>query len=224
VDWLTIILFALALNADSFSTGIAYGVKRIRLPFLAIVVLSAMSAGAITVSMLFGHLICPYFSNDFAHRMGGILLFVLGIWICYQGVKSSAQTLETNIVIPETPDIKQQTTVQPVLRFKIKLGSLIIQVLSKPQCADLDSSGDISLSEAVILGFALAMDSFSAGFAVSILGFNIPFTAFAVGVGHILLIYPGMWLGRLAGTSRICSRISIFPGCILMLLGLYKLI
>lgn len=248
MDCLTIAVFALALNADSFSAGIAYGVKRIRLPFPAVLVISAMSAGAITASMFFGHLISPFFGSDFSHRLGGILLLILGAWFFYQATKPPDQSGET-FEISETagtgrpvtdlpvidkpltdrlgidqPVTDDPVTAQPVLRFKIKLGSLIIQILSKPQCADLDSSGDISLSEAVVLGFALAMDSFSAGFAVSMFGFSIPFTAAAVGLGHILLIYPGLWLGRLAGKFKIFSRAAIFPGCILMLLGLYKIL
>ena len=214
MDWLKILVFALALNVDSFSTGVAYGVKRIRLPFLAILVLSAISAGAITASMLLGNLISPYLSPGLAHRIGGCLLVFLGAWVAYQGVKSQ----------PPTPVIEQETFAQPVVRLKINLGRIIIQVLSRPQYADLDASGDISISEAVILGFALALDSFSTGFAVSMLGFSITITALAVGLGHILLIYPGLWLGKLVGSSSLPSRISVLPGCILMFLGIYKLL
>ncbi len=215
MEWLKIVVFALALNVDSFSTGIAYGVKRIRLPFLAILVLGTISAGAITASMLIGHLISPFLSPELAHRIGGCLLLMLGAWVSYQGVKSQPPT---SVIEPE------EAVAQPVVRLKINLGRIIIQVLSRPQYADLDASGDISISEAVILGFALALDSFSTGFAVSMLGFNIPITALAVGLGHILLIYPGLWLGKLVGSSRLPNRISMLPGCILMFLGIYKLL
>ncbi|NLK51485.1 MAG: sporulation membrane protein YtaF [Syntrophomonadaceae bacterium] len=207
--WLTTVLFALALNIDSLSTGIAYGIRRIRLPFLAIGVISVISAGAITISMYLGNLIGIQVDAELAHRIGGILLILLGIWLLYQGVKVTSSSP------PASPQpLEEQEN-----------ANLILRILRQPQDADFDFSGDISLQEAAFLGLALAMDAFSAGFAVSLLGFSIWFTALAVGIGHILLIYIGLCLGRLLGLTW-QSRLSLtyFPGGLIMAMGIYKLV
>src|SRR5699024_12142058 len=75
-------------------------------------------------------------------------------------------------------------------------------ILSNPHKADKDKSGVISAGEAVILGIALAMDAFCAGFASAILGHSVFVTAISVGVMSALFISSGSKLGLLLAQSN----------------------
>jgi len=48
----------------------------------------------------------------------------------------------------------------------------------------------------VLLGFALALDAFVAGFAVSLIGFDILNTVIIVEVGYILMMCLGLKIGN----------------------------
>ncbi len=211
MELVTIIIFALALNMDALATGVAYGVRKIKIPFTSVLIISLMSVLSITISMAAGQFLADIVSRSFAHRLGGIILVGIGLWVLYQ----SWQDKHT----AENEEITEKTLMQ----IRIKSLGLVIQVLREPSKADLDKSGIISPREAVLLGCALAMDAFGAGFAVSMIGFDILLTAAVVGLGHILLTYLGLAVGSGVSSTSLGHRMAILPGVILIALGLLKL-
>ena len=172
-----------------------------------------MSAAAITLSMLAGHALSAYVSETFAHYLGGTLLVVIGAWVLYQSLRDHKSDFK---------EIEQEENSGPVVQIRIKSLGLVIQVLREPTRADLDRSGVISPTEAILLGLALAMDAFVAGFAVSMLGFSVLLTATIVGIGHLVLAYAGVLLGKGFATTAIGRQLSVIPGCILIVLGLFQ--
>lgn len=209
----TLVLFALALNMDAFGTGISYGVRRIKLPLSSVLIISAMSMAAIALSMAAGNLISRSISPVFAHRLGGIILLLIGLWVLFQSLtEKQGQNNPGEDGEPQT-----------VMQIRIKMFGLVIQVLREPHRADLDKSGIISSREALLLGTALAMDALGAGFAVSMLGFSIATTALVVGLGHVTLTYLGLYAGRGMVASALGRQLAALPGCILIALGLIKI-
>lgn len=223
MELLTVIVFALALNMDAFGAGIAYGVRNIKLPLSSLIIISAMSALAIVISMAAGQLLLQFLPPSFAEKLGGVILLLIGLWILYQSLMANPGKQEK----PEELINEEVCTVggeqQTVVKIHIKSMGLVIQILKEPARADLDRSGAISWREALLLGLALAMDAFAAGFAVSMLGFSILLTAIVVGLGHILLTYLGLQIGRGVGALSLGRQFSALPGCILIALGLFKL-
>lgn len=223
MELLTIIIFALALNMDALGAGIAYGVRNIKLPLSSLLIISAMSVLAISISMAAGQLLLHFISPVFAERLGGTILLLIGIWILYQSLMSNpGKNVPPGEVIEEEVcnlEGEQRT----VLKIHIRSMGLVIQILKEPARADLDRSGVISGREALLLGLALAMDAFAAGFAVSILGFSLVLTALVVGIGHLALTYLGLIIGRGMGTLSFGRQFSALPGCLLIALGLFKL-
>ncbi|GAB6157279.1 sporulation membrane protein YtaF [Desulfotomaculum varum] len=209
MELLTLIAFALALNMDALGTGVAYGLRQIRIPLPSLLIISGMSVLTILFSMTAGRLVAQLISPAFAHRLGGILLLLVGIWILVQSLQETRQ---------EEPQAEQT-----VMQIRIKSLGLVIQVLREPVRADLDRSGFISAREALLLGAALAMDAFGAGFAVSMFGFSPLLTAAVVGFGHIILTYAGLLLGRSFACSGLGHRIALLPGCILIAMGIFKI-
>ncbi|HBX24591.1 MAG TPA: sporulation membrane protein YtaF [Desulfotomaculum sp.] len=216
MELLALALFALALNMDSFAAGVAYGVRNIKLPVTSLAIISIMSMGAITMSMLMGSALAGYFSPIFAHRLGGVILLLIGLWVLIQSLQESRRKNRGK----ETPDEDNPST---IIKIHIRSLGLVIQILREPSRADLDKSGTISSKEAVLLGLALALDAFAAGFAVSMLGFSILPTALMVGIGHFALTYLGLQAGMGAIATGLSQKISTLPGFILIALGLFKI-
>jgi putative sporulation protein YtaF len=121
----------------------------------------------------------------------------LGSWVLLQTRRANRAGAESD----------QENSVNRMIRIHIRPLGLVIQILKEPARADQDSSGAISPQESIFLGTALAMDAFAAGFAVSMLGFSIVFTALVVGVGHFLLTYMGILTGR---TIMVSGRLASF--------------
>lgn len=211
----TMAAFALALNIDAVAAGVAYGVRGIRVPLSSILIISGMSVAAIALSMSAGGMLAGFISTDAAHRIGGLVLLAIGLWILYQSLSNKKDRHGSGG--------KEELLPQTVFQVRIKNMGIVIKILREPHRADLDSSGMISSGEAILLGAALAMDSLGAGFAVSLLGFNILTTAVVVGLGHIIMTYLGLYLGRMAGATSFCRHVVTLPGCILIALGLYKI-
>ncbi len=212
MEFFALVFFALALNMDAFATGAAYGIRRIKLPLSSLLIISGLSVLAITLSMLAGNVLAGFLSEAFARRLGGIILLFIGGWFLWQSLRRNG---------PQIYDAGEET--KTLLHIRIYSLGLVIHVLREPYRADLDRSGEISAREAFLLGFALAMDSFGAGFAACFLGFDLVLTAALVGIGHILLTYLGLLAGRGFSATWLGKQFSVLPGCILILLGLAKL-
>lgn len=213
MELLTLMAFALALNMDALGTGVAYGIRKIRIPFTSLLIISGMSVVTILFSMTAGRVVSQLISPAFAHRLGGILLLLVGLWILIQSIRDNRQEEQTEGLQVD----------QTVMEIHIKSLGLVIQVLREPSRADLDHSGVISAREALLLGAALAMDAFGAGFAVSMFGFSPLLTASVVGIGHIILTYAGLLLGKYFACSRIGRQLAMLPGWILIAMGICKI-
>lgn len=209
MELLTLLAFALALNMDALGTGVAYGIRNIRIPFTSLLIISGMSVLTVLFSMLAGQMVSQLISPIFAHRLGGILLLLVGLWILVQSIRDARE--------------EQAGEEATVMQIRIKSLGLVIQVLREPSKADLDSSGVISSREALLLGAALAMDAFGAGFAVSMFGFSPLITAAVVGIGHIVLTLVGLWLGKSCACSTFGRQLAMLPGCILIAMGIFKI-
>ncbi|OAT79404.1 sporulation membrane protein YtaF [Desulfotomaculum copahuensis] len=209
MELLTSVIFALALSMDAFGTGVAYGVRQIKLPLTSLLIISMLSMAALSLSMLAGEGLTRLFSVAFAQRLGGIVLLLIGLRILIQCLRHRKK--------------KEDTAGGAVMRIHLRSLGLVIQVLREPHRADLDSSGVISPREAVLLGLALAMDALAAGFAVPMLGLNPALTALVVGLGQFTLANLGILAGKGLGYTALGRQFSALPGCILIALGLFKL-
>lgn len=208
MELFTIFMLALALNLDSFGVGVAYGVRKIKLPFSFALIISLESMAAISLSMLTGNFISQIISLELARLCGGVILFLLGTWMIVHG-KSEKK--------------KETHPSHSLLQLHIRTLGLVIQVLKEPQRADFDNSGAISFPEALLLGLALAFDAFVAGFAFSMLKINLLLTVFIIGGGHIFLIYLGLYGGKFLSASIFSRYFLILPGFILIFLGFLNL-
>ncbi len=213
MELIALVAFALALNMDSFAVGVAYGVRKITLPLTVLAIISIMFMTAITISMVIGRAAAAhYFSAAFAHRLGGFILLFLGTWLLIQALQENRSKTKAKYI----------RGIENAIPIHIRTLGLVIQIHRKPYRGSVDKSGIISVREVVLLSLALASDSFAAGFAVSMLGFNILYTALIVGMVHFVLTHLGLLAGKGFGT-KLSLEFTTLPGFILIALGLFKM-
>ncbi|QGU00179.1 hypothetical protein SYNTR_1585 [Candidatus Syntrophocurvum alkaliphilum] len=210
MEFLIVFLFAVAVSADGFVVGLAYGVRNIKIPFASLIVIAMASALAVTISMLFGMGIASLLSPQVAASVGAVILIIMGIYFLFQGVKDRINSLDED---------EQKL----LLEFNIKPLGIIVHILKEPSTADFDDSGVISAKEAFFLGVALALDAFGAGIGAAMTGFNVILTATCVGILKFLLVNGGLFLGKLMINEKIKIVSSILPGLILIILGIIGL-
>ncbi|HWJ02495.1 MAG TPA: sporulation membrane protein YtaF [Verrucomicrobiae bacterium] len=217
--WSGIVLM-LALSLDGFGVGFAYGLRNIRIPFSSLLTVASCSMLAMGLSMFAGHGFDSLIQGFDTSAFGAVILTVVGIWQVAQGLRQKQETEEEEAV----PAISYNTSLQQDLLFKIYLKpmGLVIQVLRTPAVADMDGSGAINFREALVLGFALALDSFGAGFGAALTGFSLALIP-GVALGQLLLVSLGRKIGKQLIPKQIGQRFTLVPGVVLILMGIFKL-
>lgn len=205
MEFLTILLFSLAVSADGFMAGTAYGIRKIKIPSFSLLIISLASACAVTFSMLCGKGLSLFLPPFWAKIAGGFMLILVGMYFFFCAFKEKISSL------PEEEE--------PLLTLSIRSLGIIVQILKEPSKADFDDSGVISGREAFFLGAALAMDAFGAGIGVAMAGFNILFTALGVGMIKFILVKAGMFAGRLVKDQKYKHWSALISGLIFVAIG-----
>lgn len=222
MELLSLIFFALALNIDAIGVGIAYGIRRIKLPLTSMLIICSVSMSAISLSMMAGQVIVRFIPPAFTQHIGGVILLGIGTFTIYQYYRQKKYCpLREEEKQPDVRPPEDQHSPKPVLQMKF-LG-LVIHVLKEPHLADIDVSGLISPKEALLLGVSLSMDALGAGIAISLLGYKIITTALCLGICQMISTYLGLSAGRGLSGSFLSRQIAVLPGLILIVLGMIKM-
>lgn len=192
---LIILIIALAVSIDSFAVGIAYGIKNTYISFLSIMIIIFISMSLFLISMLSGALIINMLPPFLAKIISAFILITIGTW----RLKESVNKYKSN-------------------------KNKVYNIIKKPSEADIDISGTIDSREALILGFALAIDNIGVGISSSSGNSYIFLTVAAVGIFNFLFIKIGQYLGKVFTLTKYNDKISLLPGQLLIALGLTKLI
>lgn len=228
MEFLYMVAFAAALSLDGFGVGVAYGMRKIKIPFLSLVVISLTSATGIGITMYSGHLVSQYLSVKAAEITGAAILIGVGLWILFQtwtGKGAGPEVENTYTAGPEPgTEGKTGTECKPILNLRIRAFGLVIQIMREPTVADIDKSGNISTREALLLGLALAMDALGAGFGAAMTGFTPLLTPAVVGTVKFIMVSVGVHIGRRYAVNWLGDRAAVLPGWVLILLGVARVI
>ncbi|TDB51013.1 sporulation membrane protein YtaF [Bacillus sp. CBEL-1] len=207
---LSLILVAFAVSLDSFSVGLTYGLRKLKIPFKSILIIACCSAFTLTLAMFVGKMITHLFSPAALDTIGGIIFVLLGMWILYQFFR---------------PEDEETAKLEEKIIFKVEIKSigLVINILKKPTTADLDKSGSITGVEALILGIALSLDAFGAGIAAALLGYSPIILAIAVAAMSFIFLALGIQIGKWFSKLAWMRMFSFVPGVVLILMGIFRL-
>jgi putative sporulation protein YtaF len=180
-------LIAIAVSIDSFSIGIAYGIKGLRIPAKSIIIVSLISFTTVLLSMALGNAMANLMSEYVAKVFSSIILVILALWMWKQS-KPSKGTVQGEGNDPKRAQI--------ILNIRLKSLGVVINILKEPSKADVDISGTIESKEALLLGMALSLDSLGVGVGAAVAGANILLTPFLVVIFSIAFIVLGINIGQ----------------------------
>ncbi|NUU63912.1 manganese efflux pump [Paenibacillus agri] len=250
--FLSLLLLALALSLDGFGVGITYGLRKMKIPLLSILIISLCSGIVIYVSMQVGVLLAKVVSPSIAASVGAVILILMGCWsliqsriqkekedlIAEQQEQETAQISTVSISELSSEDEYGEAaadsegygdeSAQPakpaVYSLELRRLGIVVQILRTPSSADMDASGSISPLEAMILGIALSLDAFGAGLGAALLGFNPGWTAVTIALFSGSFLIMGMKTGfKFAGSSWM-KHAAVLPALMLIVMGIMKLL
>ncbi|MGY4689249.1 sporulation membrane protein YtaF [Salibacterium sp. K-3] len=199
-------ILAFAVSVDSFGAGLSYGLRRLILPFYSYVCISICSS----LSVLAGGAAAGFLKRSFpagvTDAAGGVILILIGLWAVIQVCRDRVVTARNTSPCRDDGAWKQ-----------------LLTVVKKPDEADWDNSGTISVKEAVFLGAALSLDALGAGIGASLLGLSPFLLAGGVGMMCALFLWLGMKGGQVLAGTRFTRQFSFLPGILLIGLGLWNL-
>lgn len=210
VHLFSLLVLAFALSLDSFSVGFTYGLRKMVMPIKSILIIATCSAVSLMIAVSIGHGLERVLSPAITASLGGIILIVLGAWVLYQFFRPEK----------EKEILKHEKT---IVNFEIRSLGLAINILKKPMSADFDQSGTITGIEALMLGFALSLDSFGAGIGAAMLGFSPFYLAATVAIMSSLFVLFGIKSGTFFHKFEWIQRFTFLPGILLIIIGIWKI-
>ncbi|MCL2637019.1 MAG: sporulation membrane protein YtaF [Oscillospiraceae bacterium] len=209
-DFTQALLLVFAVSADAFASSFAYGAKKIIIPFSSVMVISAVSAAFLAVSLFAGNFFRGFLSEETAGILCFFILFFLGL------VKLLDNAVKSFIK-------RRNKSINGQLKFKLLNINFILNIYANPEDADEDRSKVLSPAEAVSLSIALSLDGLAAGIGTALGGANKPLIiALALAVG-ILAITLGSLIGnKTADNSK--AGFSWLGGAVLIVLAVLKLV
>lgn len=67
---ISLLFLAIAVSIDSFSVGFTYGLRKMRIPFKAIVIIACCSGIVLLISMLIGSLLTTFLPVSVTDKLG----------------------------------------------------------------------------------------------------------------------------------------------------------
>ncbi|MFS0723171.1 MntP/YtaF family protein [Paenibacillus sp. 1P07SE] len=234
----SLILLACAVSLDGFGVGVTYGLRKIRIPFLSILIIAGCSGLVIGLSMIAGQWLAGYLPPVVGQFIGAFILIGIGLFAIIQFIRrtnrepedSSVGNREQDVFVRDDVPTHTDTAMLPALSpsmvmiVELKRLGIVIHILRKPQAADMDRSGTISASEAVLLGCALSLDAFGAGLGAAMLGFSPLWTSLLIAGASGSFLLMGLRVGLRFAASERMRALSLLPGVILILMGILKLL
>jgi len=214
-------LMAIALSLDGFGVGLAYGLRRIRIPMSSLIAIALCTVFAMGISMLFGSWVTSWLSFIPARLLGATILLTLGVFQLARAIWNG-QRDNFPEAVPAMAVAMQKPVLEPIFRFQLSLFGFVIQVLKTPAIADVDGSGGISLRESLLLGSALAMDAFASGIGAAMAGMTLSVIGL-VALTQIMMLRLGQQMAGKIPENWI-AKAEYLPGVVLILVGLGKLI
>jgi putative sporulation protein YtaF len=210
VQLFSLLLLAFALSLDSFSVGFTYGLRQMVMPLKSVLIIASCSAISLIIAVSIGHGLENVLSPSITASLGGIILIALGAWVLYQFFRPEK----------EKEMLEHEKT---IVNFEIRSLGLAINILKKPMSADFDQSGTITGIEALMLGFALSLDSFGAGIGAALLGFSPIYLAITVAIMSSLFVLLGIKSGTFFHKFEWIQKFTFLPGILLIIIGIWKL-
>jgi putative sporulation protein YtaF len=208
-----VLSLSVALGMDALVSGVAYGIKGIRVPPACLGIVGVVTVVCTAVVMGLTRWLSGFVDLRVAIGIGAAMLVALGVY------RLLLDFLNRDVVLHERG--------RHALRHRkltLTVGELVIRIMLRPEEADIDRSKHISGAEAALLGVALAVDNMVAASAGT-LGDLLPvYTPLAMGAVQVALISAGTYGCAWLVDHRVRFRLPYLSGATLVILGLIRLV
>lgn len=201
----SILLLGLAVSMDGFFAGMAYGAKKIRIPTLSLVIVSAATLFYTALATFGSYFLAFAIQAKTAADIGASLLILIG------GVSIIKQ-------------LSISHKMQPAAKKKFFTKNIFLYVIEKPECADIDHSNHLNVMEALLLGTALGIDNMTATFAAGLAAPLPAYTPLSMCIIQTALLYSGICIAQKLISPAYKKKLSYLPGVVLILIGLLRMI
>ncbi|MDO7906094.1 MntP/YtaF family protein [Paenibacillus sp. JX-17] len=235
--WVSLLVLAFALSLDSFGVGVTYGLRKLKIPLMSIIIISLCSGLVIGISMQVGKLMTRFISPEYTSWIGAFILIGIGCWSLIQPLlrqghhesESARNDSAAEVQLMESDGKGAREQVQEmeprqVYSLEIRKWGIVIQILRSPSAADMDDSGSISAMEAMWLGIALSLDAFGAGLGAAMLGYSPVLTSLCITLFGGVFLVMGMKTGFRFSALRSMRMFGVVPALLLIIMGIMKLL
>lgn len=215
------LFLAISSSIDSLGIGITYGIKNTKISSTAKIILFAISFGISIISIWLGNFIKDIFPDFITKCIGAFILIAMGIFICFQSLKSNKNKQSTCNI----SNLTNYNSQEKIYSFFIKFLGITIKIIKNPISSDFDNSNKIDPKEALFLGVALSLDSICIGIGGSIIGINSTIFPFLVSIFQFAFLSLGNFIGtKLRKVCKIPDNIwSIISGMLLVIIGISRI-
>lgn len=203
--FLSIFLLCIAPNLDNMAIGLAYGARKINVPFKSNFAIAIFSGLATLLSAALGNVISNIMPSFIGNAIGGSIVSIMGAYTIYQYFH----------------DKKQVNHLHSIDELGIEN---LKAIMEDPTIADKDFSGDISLKESILLGIALAVNCLGTGLGAGMVGINIFVLSLCVVVFSVITIWIGAYLGKRFASKFLGQNATLISGVLLFCVGIYEIL
>jgi putative sporulation protein YtaF len=214
---LTILIIALSSNMDNLGVGLAYGTRRIRLPFSSNLLIAVITSCGTLISMVFGKDVAILAKNQrIAGDLGAGIIVAVGLYFVFQSLRRR-KTQDISSSEPAATRAAQEAP-KGLLRWLQRL----IRLPGEPFLADKNYSRSLELGEAAVLGVGLTLNNLPNGFAAGLIALSPALTTAAVFIISLLTLWFGIWVGERFTARLLRAWAGPIAGIVLTLLGVYE--
>jgi|SRR5699024_11192262 len=202
------VLLVLAVSLDALVASIAFGSKKIDIPFLSTMVINIISSLLLTLSIFLGFQLKRILPGDIASIISFVILFLIGIFYLFESIIKAY--------------LESKASPNKEIRFKLSNIRFMINIYIDETLADLDYSKTLDSKEAIYLGTALSLDSLTIGFGSGLSDINYLFMIGLSLLIGMISVRLGLFIGKkLASKSKV--NLSWLAGIILIFLAISRL-
>ncbi len=204
MNYITAILLSISSNLDTFAVCLTYGMKKVKLNMLSSLLISFVTSLGTLLSMVLGKVITRFIYPKVVTSIGGILLIILGVSMVTIFIKKFRTIYFNNLN-----------------RHKKVTYS---EILSSPEKADIDNSGDLDLKECLNLSIALSLNNLSLGVAASIAGISILLNTLFTFIVTLICIVLGFYIGKRYISNLSGAYSDLISGLLLIFIGIFQIL
>lgn len=203
MQFFSTMLFVLSASTDNFVVGLCYGIKKINITLPINIIIALISSIGTILSMELGKLIINFIPQALTNAIGGLILIIIGLWAILSEFNSSSKKSTSN---------KGNNFLE------------LEDILSNPESADKDTSGNIEMKESFSLAVALSLNNMGLGIGASIAGLNIILTSVSTFFISLISISLGFTIGSKYLSKRLGKYAALVSGIIIIALGIYEIL